>query len=337
VQSFLDNFKLKYNTNVIIDSLEKLKDLKVLIIGDAIIDQYCYSDSVGKSPKDNIIVVRYLSEENFAGGVLASANHIAGFCDDVTLVTCLGCLDTQEGYIRKHLKPNIKPQFFYREDTQTVVKRRYIEPNSLRKIFGVSYLDDYELPEKTLNEILAYLKPEDYDMVVVNDFGHGLLDADIIDKLKESKFLAINTQTNTDNQGFNYITRYPWADYICLDEPEIRLACQDSKGKLEDLMKIISEKLSCGKIIVTHGQHDTVTFNGGFYRIPVLSSEVKDTTGAGDAFFSITSLCVKAGLPMEMVGFIGNCVGALKVRTVCNRESVTKEELCNFIRGILNG
>lgn len=335
MQSFLEKFRQKYNYMGIVASLEKLRYLKVLIIGDAIIDQYHYSSSVGKSPKDNIIVVKYLAEENFAGGVLASANHIANFCDDVTLVTCLGKIDPWEGFIRKHLKSNINLKPFYREDTQTVVKRRYIEPNTLKKVFGVSYVDDYELPEKTLNEVLDFLTVGKYDLVVVNDFGHGIMDVDIIEKLNESGFLAVNTQTNTDNLGFNYITRYNRADFICLDEPEIRYACQDRYGNLEELMEFIAEKLNCDKMIVTHGQYDTLTYNGGFTRIPILSKEVKDTTGAGDAFFSIASLCVKSGMPMDLVGFIGNCVGALKVRTVCNRSPIDKRELYEFIRGVL--
>jgi sugar/nucleoside kinase (ribokinase family) len=94
--------------------------------------------------------------------------------------------------------------------------------------------------------------------------------------------------------------------------------------------------MKCRRVIVTHGQHDTVVYDDGMItRIPVFSKEVKDTTGAGDAFFAISSLCAKIDLPMEVVGFIGNCVGALKVKTICNKTPIERKELNNFIKGVL--
>ncbi|KKN78426.1 hypothetical protein LCGC14_0349580 [marine sediment metagenome] len=329
---FLDQFP--YTAEDIIERLEGLKGLKVLVIGDAIIDQYHYSSSIGKSPKDNVMVVRYLSEESFAGGVLAAANHIAGFCDDVHLVTCLGMQNTQERFIRNHLKKNITPKFFYREDTYTAVKRRYIEPNSLTKMFGVSYLDDYDLPESISRSVSSYLWANiiDYDLVLVTDFGHGFLDRNTIKALCEGgSFITVNTQTNTDNAGFNLISKYHKADYICLDEPETRLAFQDKYGDIKSMVK----KLECDKVAITHGRYDTVMYDGSFYKIPTFTNGIKDTTGAGDAFFSITAPCVQAGFPMDMVGFIGNAVGALKVGIVCNRSSVEPEPLFKFIKELL--
>jgi sugar/nucleoside kinase (ribokinase family) len=141
-------------------------------------------------------------------------------------------------------------------------------------------------------------------------------------------------QTNTDNSGFNFITDYPKADFICLDEPEARLATCNKYGSLENIIGNLSAFLKCNKIIITHGQDDTTAYDGTFYHIPIFSKDVKDTTGAGDAFFSIASLCAKT-TPMDLVGFIGNAVGALKVRTVCNRSSVEPKELYKFITALL--
>ena len=329
-KEFLVDFK--YNKNDIISKLEGLRNLKVLVIGDAIIDQYIYSTSIGKSPKDNIIVVKYLGEETFAGGVLAAANHIAGFCDKVDLITCLGKMDTQERFIRKHLKKNISPTFFYREDAPTPVKRRFVEPEKMTKYFGVSFLEDYPLSEDISNEVCDYLKSiRDYDLVLVTDFGHGFISNEIISHLGNAIFLAVNTQTNTDNAGFNLIQKYPPPDYICLDEPELRLAFQDKHGKIENLVS----QLHCEKVAVTHGQYPTLLYDGSFYKIPVFSNGVKDTTGAGDAFLSITSLCVAKDFPMDLVGFVGNAVGALKVQIVCNRSSVEPQDLFRFIEELL--
>ena len=339
-QKFLEELRGNYSAEDIIKRLKELRKMKVLVIGDAIIDQYHYCTSMGKSPKENILVTRYLWEESFAGGALAAANHIAGFCEDVHLVTCLGRQNSHEEFISTHLKPNIKPKFFYREDAPTVVKRRFVEPVFLGKMFEVCVLDDHDLPESMNWEVCNYLETniQNYDLVVAADFGHGFIGKSIVNVLYEkAKFLAVNTQVNTANAGFNLITKYPRADYICIDEPETRLACHNKFGKLEDLAISIAKRLRCSKVAITHGHNDTLTYSSeeGFSKIPVFSKEVKDTVGAGDAFLSITSPCVAAGFPMDMVGFIGNAVGALKVRIVCNRSSVEPVPLFRFITALL--
>ncbi|MCJ7654771.1 MAG: PfkB family carbohydrate kinase, partial [Dehalococcoidia bacterium] len=99
----------------------------------------------------------------------------------------------------------------------------------------------------------------------------------------------------------------------------------------------IVKELKCNRIAITRGPHGSLTYatEDGFFEIPALSEEVVDRVGAGDAYLSITSPCVAAGNPMEMVGFIGNAVGALKVRIVCNRASVEPVPLSKFITALL--
>ncbi len=99
----------------------------------------------------------------------------------------------------------------------------------------------------------------------------------------------------------------------------------------------LAKKLKCDRIAVTHSRYDTLVYSSeeGFFKIPTFSREVLDTVGAGDAFLCITSLCVADGNPMETVGFIGNAVGALKVRIVCNRASVEPMSLFKFITALL--
>jgi len=339
-RDFLERFRYRYSAEDIIKPLNELKKMKVLVIGDTIIDQYHYCHTLGKSPKDNIIAAKYLDEETFAGGALAAANHVAGFCEDVHLVTCLGTQNSHEEFILTHLKPNIKPKFFYWEDAPTVVKRRFVEPDFLSKMFEICYLDDGELPEHLNEEVSNYLwtNASDYDLVLVADFGHGFIGQKIAEVLGErSRFLAVNTQTNSANTGFNLITKYPRADYICIDELEIRLACHDKLSKLEDLVVKIAQKLRCNRIAITQGYRGSLTYaaEDGFFKIPALSDEVIDRVGAGDAYLSVTSPCVADGNPMEMVGFIGNAVGALKVRIVCNKSSVEPTPLFKFITALL--
>jgi rfaE bifunctional protein nucleotidyltransferase chain/domain len=339
-RSFLKIFRDKYSARDITARLQDLKKLKVLIIGDTIIDEYHYCTPLGKSPKEFLIPAKYLYEEAFAGGILAIANHIAGLCQDVHLITCLGKQQSHEEFISEHLKPNVKAKFFYRPDTSTTVKRRFVDHALLTKMFQVCFITNNSLPEPVEQEICSYLKPAigDYDLVVVGDYGHGFLGTDIIRILcGRSRFLAVNVQANSANMGFNLITKYPRADYVCLDETEIRLATHDCTGQLENLLIGITQRLDCRRAVVTRGHLGSLVYSddNGFFSTPVFSREAVDRVGAGDAYFAITSPCVAAQFPMDLVGFIGNAAGALKIRIVGNRSPVEPVPLFKYITTLL--
>lgn len=340
-KNFFLKFRKRYSSNDIIRFLKDVEDLKILVIGDIIIDEYHYCTGMGKSQKDNIIATKFLNEEVFAGGVLAAANHLAGFCKDVTLFSCIGTKNDYKDFITTHLKPNIKTHFYYRQDAPTVVKRRFVDPNFLNKLFEICYLEDANHLNPTLeNEMCGYLNSslKEFDMVLVTDFGHGLVTPKMVKILsKKSNFLAVNVQTNSANLGFNLITKFLHADYVCIDEPEIRLACHDRFSNTEKLILNISKKLNCERIIITRGHKGSLAYSKkeGFTGIPVFSKEVVDRIGAGDAYFSVTSPCVFKNTPMEAAGFIGNAVGAMKVLIVGNRSSVEPVSLFKYITSIL--
>ena len=101
-------------------------------------------------------------------------------------------------------------------------------------------------------------------------------------------------------------------------------------------MGALSRQLNCPNITVTRGRSGSLTLHHEtLISIPSFASEIVDRVGAGDAYLSITSLCAAGGMPMDVVGFIGNTVAALKVRTVCNRESVEPIPLYKFITTLL--
>lgn len=339
-KSFLKAFREKYSSRDIINRLHVLKKTRVLVIGDTIIDEYHYCTPLGKSPKEFLIPAKYLYEEAFAGGILAVANHIAGFCDDVELITCLGMQNSYEQFILEHLKSNIKVKFFYRPDTPTTVKRRFVDHALLTKMFQVCFLGSGGLPEPVNQEVCSYLKSTigDHDLVVVGDYGHGLLNADIIRILcGRARFLAVNVQVNSANTGFNLITKYPRADYVCLDELEIRLATHDNASQLENLVVGITQRLDCHRAVITRGHLGSLVYadDNGFFAIPVFSREAVDRIGAGDAYFAITSPCAAAQFPPDLIGFIGNAVGALKIRIVGNRSAVEPVPLFKYITTLL--
>ncbi|KKL56722.1 hypothetical protein LCGC14_2242560 [marine sediment metagenome] len=107
-KNFIQKLKTKYSIEQIVEKIEELSSLKVLIIGDAIIDEYQYVDLLGQSAKGQHLVANCRDSERFLGGSLIIANHISEFCDNVTLFTNLGKNCKHLDFINKNLNDNVK-------------------------------------------------------------------------------------------------------------------------------------------------------------------------------------------------------------------------------------
>ena len=145
VQSFLNRLRDHDGLGKTLAAIEAVRDMRVVLIGDAIIDEYLYAEPMGKSAKENIIASRFTGAEAFAGGVIAAANHVASFCREVKIVTCLGETDSYEDLIRKSVRHNVEVEFLYRPNVPTTKKARFVAPGHMRKLFEVYYFDDTPL------------------------------------------------------------------------------------------------------------------------------------------------------------------------------------------------
>ncbi|MBX7136864.1 MAG: adenylyltransferase/cytidyltransferase family protein [Oligoflexia bacterium] len=337
---YLKEISSRYSIERIAEMLDALKQMRILVIGDAIIDQYHYCTTLGKSSKENIVANKYLSEENFAGGSLAVANHVAQLSDNVTLLTVLGENDSFRDFIQAKLNSKIKAEFVPRPGCVTTVKRRYIAGDTNKKLFEVCFLEDTPLPrrEEQLvgNFLEQYLK--DYDLVLAADFGHGMITRRLMGMLsRPTNRLALNVQSNSANRGFNLVTKYARGDFICIDEAEIRLATHSRFGDIPKLARQICHRLHARQIIVTQGSEGSLSYvqGQGFSKTPALGFQKVDLVGAGDAFYALTSPCFAAGYPQDLIGLIGNAVGSLAIQIVCNREPVNKTDLLKFLTRLL--
>ena len=340
VTDYLATFSEKYPAEDILKYLENARPLKVLVIGETIIDEYQYCETIGMSAKEPILAARHLSTERFAGGILAVGNHVANFCDHVGLLTFLGDSDSHEGFIRQHLGSNIENIFLYKENSPTIVKRRFIESYPLTKLFEVYVINDEELSQaedRAFCQKLTDILPQ-YDVVIVADYGHGMMTKEAINVICErSRFLAVNTQANAGNRGFNTIYKYQRADFVSIAENEIRLEFRNRKGDLKDMVVTLSKKMGGCKVIVTRGNRGCLNYDKeeGFFEIPAFTQHVVDRVGAGDALLSLTALCAAQQAPMEIVGFIGNVVGAEAVLTISNKTPIERVSLFKHIVSLL--
>jgi rfaE bifunctional protein nucleotidyltransferase chain/domain len=338
--AWLEGFRERYSADEIIGHLDDLRHKKVLVVGEAIIDEYVYCTAIGKSTKDPVLACQYHSTEAFAGGSLAVANHVADFCDSVDLITCLGETERREDFVRDALLPNVNPVFVTQSGSPTIHKRRHIDQYTQNKLFELYIMDDRPLKGGDEDALLQILEERvaDYDVVIAIDYGHGMLVPSCIEVLcKKASFLAVNTQSNAGNRGFNPISKYRRADYVCLANHEVHIETRMREGDMRDLMLEVTARIECSRFTVTQGKSGSLHYEtgGGFTEAPALATQVTDRVGAGDAVLALTSLLVESEAPWDIIGFVGNAAGAQIVAELGNRLPIRQIALAKSIISLM--
>jgi len=326
----------KFSESDVTRVLDGIRNLKVLAIGDTIIDEYVFAELKGRAVKDPILSVEYRRSEAYCGGILAIANHISNYASKVSVVTLLGDHDSRHDFIKGCLGKNVSLKAFTKADSPTTVKKRYLDCYRNNKLFKIEYINDKPLSQEASLRITEYLKEElgKYDIVVVGDFGHGFINAQIREAITEkSRFLAINVQSNSANMGYNYASQYSKADFLVMNEEETRLPLGMRFDDLNKVLAKFSGAYGFRKVLVTLGKRGCVYFNdGSVYSSPAYVEKVVDTVGAGDAVLAICSLFVYAKAEDAMIPFIANCAGGIKSDYFGNKETITRDKLIDFVR-----
>ena len=340
VHAYLSDFARRHPVETVIDYFQRARKLKVLLVGEPIIDEYMYCDAIGKSSKEPTMVVKRLSTERFAGGILAAANHAAAFCDEVAVIGQLGTDNSHEAFIESKLRPNIKRIFLHRRDSPTIVKRRIVENYFFLKLLEVYDINDAPLTAAEDDEVCQALMEHvpRYDLVIVIDFGHSMITERARRILRDrARFLAVNAQCNAGNLGHHALSRYEDADYMTATLNEVRIEARDRHGDIRCLAPEIYEKLRCRRLAVTNGRNGCLCIGPGEgpFEVPAVAGKVVDRIGAGDAFLAVSSLVAAQDAPMEVVGFAGNAAGALAVATVANREPIDRVAYLKQIESLL--
>lgn len=345
VAEFCGQLAAKFSPREFADAVAGFSGLRVLVVGDTIFDKYSFVKVQGLTSKNRIISGRYLEEEAQAGGALAVYRHVRQFTPNVRLVSLLGgeawLEPTLRGFIPSRDDATVRDPGFV-----SIIKQRYVEPviegKDLSKLFSVNFINAEPPSQDVVDRVLLKLEKEikGADLIVLADFGHGIMQQAVRDFLQDSGvFLALNCQTNSNNHGFNIISRqYRRADVFSLDEQEMLLSCGhrhvDFAAELGKLRGHLSAKAGW----LTRGAVKTIGIDaeGSSAACPPLGDDITDTIGAGDAFFSVMALAARTGLPVDLTTFLGQLAGAQAVKVVGNRDPISKPTLLKSGMSLLN-
>jgi rfaE bifunctional protein nucleotidyltransferase chain/domain len=340
-RAFAADFGERWDEDAIRRIVESFSSLRVLVVGEPIIDEYVTCEVLGVTPKERIPSVRPLSVQRHWGGSYAVARHLATCCGSVKLAAIEGPQDAAvwAGAPDNDAARLVEREFVVDEGAQTITKQRYVVENKLRseltKVFAVSRLPGpaaiSERGRETFRELLVE-RMKDVDLVVVADYGHGLIDQATIDVLeRHAPLLGLNCQTNSGNAGFNMITKYTRADAFTLDLNELTLAYGVKTDEPAPLLEQLRGHLGSKQGWLTLGANGALGCDPtGTSAIPALTLHVRDTLGAGDAFYAWAAVAALAGQPLEVASFLGSVAGALAANVTGNERAVLKDDVLRF-------
>jgi bifunctional ADP-heptose synthase (sugar kinase/adenylyltransferase) len=283
-------------STIVKDFIQKTAGLRVAVIGETIIDKFVRVSYEGHSIKSACPVYKQTNEkiEIQQGGAAAIAGHLKDFVKSVTLITNTG---------------------------NEIVKTRYVDSFDQKKHVEINKFDSGSFAEIRVDT-------KDYDVCIVADFGHGFCD-----KLRITDGFHLNCQTNSNNFGFNRISK--WKKYrkksVSLDLREASLQMNRTISDTNsDIAELFNYEINSEALFLTLGGKGSVYTNGSdVRRHTAYPSAIVDTIGAGDTFFSFS--CLLAATEKEIHQLvIPSLAASLSTTWLCNEHSVTKQSLTEY-------
>jgi cytidyltransferase-like protein len=311
-------------------TLEELKTflvrasaLRVCLLGETIVDEWVDITVTNLSQKSRCVAGQETARVRQVGATGIIALHLSSF---VRQVDCFTNGMLGDG-------PSIPPNIRVTQLTQSpLVKTRFVDRDSGLPLFESKVLD---IPEVS-RELPEF---DDYDLVLIADFGHGLLDARAINRqigAAKTAFVGAMAQVNSSNYGYNLPVKYVGADYYSLNRTEAELSLHEKDLPSPELVERMSRLLGCEALSVTDGKQGVIVKLGDdTFSLPTLSTSVVDTIGCGDAYFALSSVAASLEMPARLVALAGSIGAAAMTQRRCNERPVTEQEFMTIAKIVI--
>ncbi len=292
------------------DIVESFSRVKVLVIGDVMLDRYWWGSVTRISPEAPVPIVNLQKTTQSVGGAANVAANIAGLGAAVHLVGAVG--DDKEGLdLRVMLSEvDISPEFLVTTGGRpTTIKTRVMAHNQ-----QVVRVDHEDITNVTIEvENAAFKKVEDClasaDIVVISDYGKGLLTA----KLTKRVISACNKAKKVvlaDPKG-NDFSKYRDVNVLTPNRLEAQTALRVSPPadrSLDSIGDELMSRLSLSALLITLGEDGMRLFQKGAPPIdmPAIARHVYDVTGAGDTVIATLAVGLGSGLSMTAAAELAN-------------------------------
>lgn len=309
---FKDLSREKLDLHIINDYLRKSQELKICVIGETIIDECNYIKLRSISNKSKCISGEEINQIRQIGGGGIVALHLSNFVKHVDFYTNNSSL--------KIKSDNINTIAIAEGD---IIKTRYTDKSTNNVVYEHKIIPVLTSDFSKLKSLL------NYDLVVVIDFGHGLISSENAEKLSKmnSKFFAVQAQSNSSNFGFNIIDKYPFADYYSMNKLEAQLLIKKQYEDDKLLKSELEKHLKTKQFAITFSEKGAyIRDSHSEYELEALSTYIVDTIGCGDAFLAFSSLALAQGFSAKYSLFLGSIGSAIMSQKIINESPVNYQE-----------
>ena len=338
--SFIEQIKVVHDTQYFHNLINSCMEMTVAVVGELIVDEYIYCESVGKSGKEPMLVNRITGSQKFLGGVGALGKICTNLVSKIDVITCVGENEEDVGFIRENYPDNGELFYIRKSNSPTIKKSRYVNDYTKSKLIGFYDINDSMLNEEDeikFQQILSS-QVEKYDIVIEIDYGHGLISGKSQNLIRnKSKFLAGNSQINSFNSKFHDLSQYQDLDLLCINESELYSHYRVRSFPIEELMLKLKSELKCKNLITTRGSHGSIGLDRDNHltRCPTYTKNVVDRVGAGDAYLGSAALALGAGAPLKTAMFFASILAGQIVGNMGTGNNVKKLDLWQSIEALI--
>lgn len=295
---------------------ESFKDIRVLIIGDVMIDEYVWGNTTRISPEAPVPVVSVEKKEMRLGGAANVALNIKSLGAQPILCGFVGKDYYGTQFYELMYKENLAQEgIFTIENRVTTVKTRIIAHHQQLLRIDAEQTDivPYTAHEQLFTFIQNTIKK--IDVIIFEDYDKGTLAPEFIQKLialAKSHHIPVVVDPKLRN-----FTAYKECTLFKPNLKELREGLHlninpENTMQLQEAIHKVQDILSCQNVMITLSEHGVAIGNKEvFYVIPAHVRKIADVSGAGDTVVSVVALCMALKLPLQKVAELSNLAGGL--------------------------
>lgn len=310
--------------------IDGMGQIKVLVIGDVMLDVYENCAVKRISPEAPVPVATIINESEFLGGAGNVANNARALGASVSLVSVIG--NDREGCRIQELlnEANIDDGVVVDSSRPTTLKRRIV--SGTQQLLRVDREVVHEIGEELIPVVCEVLKSkiQSHDVIIISDYCKGLLTEDVINYIK-SEAQKGDKKIFVDSKS-RHLQRYSGVHLIKPNKIETEMFVGESfahdYSNLEVVGKKVCEQLTT-RLVVTLGGDGMAVFEGEeFLHMKTKALHVFDVSGAGDTVLSAIAVAVGAGANLSEAAHLSNHAAGYVVSrlgtTVCDLGTLRK-------------
>ncbi len=318
------------------DLLQKFQGLKVLIVGDVMLDSYVWGRVSGISPEAPVPVLKHGNSENRLGGAANVALNVHSLGAVPIMCSVIGVDDNGLEFKALVRKSGLPEEGLIEARNRTTTNKTRIfagHQQLLRMDREVDGYIDSTLEELLWKKIQSLADENNISAIVFQDYDKGVITPGLIEKIitlgNERK---IPTLVDPKKRNF---ARYRNAT---LFKPNFKELCEGLNLEIDktnydavhEAAQKLQEQAGFEMVMITLSEHGMLISRGKDYKvIPTQARDVADVSGAGDTVIAMASLCLALGMDANDMAALANLAAGL----VCERVGVVPVErdwLLNF-------